>query len=180
MTCPSDISGWAGNILDSLGETSITTGSVYLWLTNSLGSLNDKLNTNFYINDSGCIESGLGSGMNSAHSGIYTEMYFCYYLSRQATKRLGAAEYDWTEIDGDEEGSVRRVSKNEQAKTYRLLAKDCNENLNSLVAWYKRKEFEPKQVLYNDRTSMADGNLIYNSSPPESYYSPHNFIWVEV
>lgn len=173
MLCPEGISGWAGEILDSLGDTTTTTGSVYLWLTQSLGTLNDRINTNFYVNSTGCIESG----MNSAQSGVYTEMYFCYYLSRKAAKMLGAAEYDWTEIDGDEQGSVRRVSKNEQAKTYRLLAKDCKERLNDLVDWYNSEANLPKQVLYNDRTSMADFNLMYNSTPPETFYSPNNFIW---
>jgi hypothetical protein len=108
-------------------------------------------------------------------SGIYTEMYYCYYYNKQANKNLGASAYDWTEIQGDEQGTIRKVSKNEIAKTFRSLSKDCRENLDKLTDWYAENESPviPTQVLYGDRFGGSNFDLL----PPPDCISSCNFIW---
>jgi hypothetical protein len=170
-TCASGFSGWASDILDSLDETDITVGSATTWLRSNLGNLNLALGTSFSLDSGGCV-----SGIEQAHSGIYTEMYYCYYFRKKANSNLGVSAYDWTEIDGEDQGKIRKVSRNETSKTYMQLKKDCKEGLNSLVQWY-HEVFNPNtpcQVLYNSRTDVTATALV---CPPDSIYSPNNIVW---
>jgi len=170
MLCSGEQIVWASLILESLGDTTTPTGSVVSWLKNNLGQLNLRLEEEFVLSGD-CIEPEMSQNV----SGIYTEMYYCYYYNRQATKNLGASAYDWTEIAGDEQGTIRKVSKNEVAKTYRLLAKDCNENLDKLTDWYLETKgpILPTQVLYGARYGGSNFGLL----PPPNCYSHNNFIW---
>lgn len=169
MLCSGEQVAWATQILESLDDTTTPTGSVTSWLRTNLGSLNLRLNSGFYLSGT-CIEPDMSTNV----SGIYTEMYYCYYFNKQANKNLGAAQYDWTEIVGDEQGSIRRVSKVETSKTYRLLAKDCQENLQKLTEWYNGQQAVlAGQVLYGDRF----GGSSYDLLPPRDFCSDCNFIW---
>ena len=182
MSCPENLSGWAGDILDSLSETGIPTGKVVTWLQSNLGKFNVAIEEDFYLNDSGCI-TGADGLMDVNHSGIYTEMYYCDYYRQKATELLGAASFDWTLIEGDEQGTVRKVSKNEQAKTYNQMSKKCKENLKQLIDWYRAANIviSPQQTLYNDRIGVADAAVLSTSSyPPVDYYSFFNVIYQSV
>jgi hypothetical protein len=172
MTCEPELSGWASGILDGLGETGYSVGSVVTWLETHLGSLNLALRTSFVIDSSGCISGD----MDQAHSGIYTEMYLCDYYRKKANENLGASAYDWTFIEGEDQGTIRRVSKNEVAKTYMQLRKDCKDQVDHLIQWY-HSEYLPNtacQVLYNQRVAVTATAL---TCPPTSYYAPTNYIW---
>lgn len=170
MLCSGEQTTWASLILESLGDTTTPTGSVVSWLKNNLGQLNLRLGEGFALSGD-CIEPEMSQNV----SGIYTEMYYCYYYNKQAVKNLGAAAYDWTEIVGDEQGTIRRVSKNEVAKTYRLLSKDCKENLDKLTSWYAEtmNPVSPLQVLYGERFGGSNFDLL----PPPEWISNCNFIW---
>ena len=137
MTCLPQLSGWAYDILTSVGETGMATGQVVTWLKNNLGKLNIALESAYYVSGdtgSGCLRPNLGQ----AESGIYTEMYLCHYFTRKASENLGAMAYDsWVEIEGDNQGRIRRTSRNEIAKSYMSLAKECKSNPNELIKWYK-------------------------------------------
>lgn len=172
MLCSGEQTTWAGLILESLDDTTTSTGSVVTWLRNNLGALNLRLQTEFVISGSGyCIEPE----MSQIVSGIYVEAYYCYYYNKMANKNLGAAAYDWTEIAGEEQGTIRRVSKNEVSKTYRLLAKDCRERLDELTKWYGENisPITPSQVLYGSRAGGSNFDLL----PPPYCISTNNPIW---
>lgn len=173
MTCAEDFSGWASGILDNLDESGIAVGSVALWLQSNLGILNIALRTDYELNESGCVTGE----MNSAESGIYTEMYYCHYYRRKANAALGAASYDWTEIVGEDQGSVKKVSKNEVAKTYRLLASEACGNVTKLTKWYHDvyNPNTPLQILCNSRMDVTRTAL---RCPPNSFYSVNNYVWV--
>jgi len=171
MLCSGEQYYWAGLILDSLGDTTTPTGSVSTWLKTNLGQLNLRLGEGFSLSGD-CIIPDMSQNV----SGIYTEMYYCYYYNKQAGKNLGAAGYDWTEINGDEQGTIRRVSKNEIAKTFRTLSKDCRENLDKLTEWYnnsKSTNIFSSQVLYGERFGGANYDLL----PPPAWIGDINFIW---
>lgn len=173
MTCASDFTGWASGILESLNETGIATGSVANWLRSNLGLLNVRLRTTFSLNESGCVTGSI----NSAQSGIYTEMYYCYYYQRKANEMMGAASYDWVEIQGEDQGKIKRISQNDVAKNFMNMKKDTCEHVDSLVTWY-HKYYNPlvsRQVLYNDRDGVSDSGL--TCAPPCSFYSPYNYVW---
>lgn len=170
MLCSGEQTQWAGLILESLDDTITPTGSVVVWLKSNLGQLNLRLSEEFYLSGD-CIEPE----MSQSVSGIYTEMYFCAYYNKMANKNLGSASYDWTEIVGDEQGSIRKVSKNEIAKSFRGLAKDCRENLDKLTEWYgeNKDPIVPTQILYGSRFGGSNFDLL----PPPDCISACNPIW---
>ena len=161
---------WAGLILESLDDTVTPTGSVSTWLKSNLGYLNLRLSEQFTISGD-CVVPEMSQNV----SGIYTEMFYCYYYNKQANKNLGASAYDWTEIVGEDQGAIRKVSKNEVAKTYRSLSNDCKVRLDQLTKWYNEAKdpIIPTQILYGDRFGGANFDLL----PPPASISSCNFIW---
>lgn len=173
MASPSELSGWAGRLLESLDETVISTGRVVSWFQNNLYHINSALSTGFYLNDGSILPE-----MTTNESGIYEQMYICDYYTKKGNAALGAFAYDWTEIKGEDQGTIRRVSKNEVAKTYQQYSKDCKTDLKQLIKWYEeRTQVLLGQVLYRDRGQMADEGLMDYSLPPTHMYS-HSTIWM--
>ena len=162
-----DFTGWDSNIIDSLGDESLATGNVISWLEGNLGKLNLMTESSYSLSGD-CISPD----MNSVVSGIYSEMFICWYLNKQAFKTLGAAGCDWTLMQGEDQGSMRRVSKTDQAKTYKAFAKDCEERLDQLLRWYKI--VVPQQTLYNKRNASSYSAL---ECPPCEYYTAYTPIW---
>lgn len=160
---------WATKILESLDDTTTPTGSVVTWLRSNLGQLNLRISSGFYLSGD-CIEPEMTTNV----SGLYSEMYLCYYFQKMANKNLGASAYDWVQIIGEEQGSIRKTAKNEIAKSYRLLAKDCKENLDQLTEWFNGQNATMAyQITYGERFGGSNFDLI----PPPTYYSQYNCIW---
>jgi hypothetical protein len=174
MTSPYQLSVWAERILDSLDETGIANSLVVTWFQNNLYKLNLALGTGFVTNSSGYIEPD----MNQFESGIYEQQYFCYYYKKKANANLGASSWDWTEIRGEDQGTIRKVSKNETAKTYLQLSKECEQSLKDLIEWYAEQDMVMVgQILLGDRGDIASGDLMYNYQPPNQYFDYHSTIW---
>jgi hypothetical protein len=174
MISPSNLSTWADRILDSLDETGISNASVVTWMQNNLYRLNLPLGTGFICNSSGYIEPD----MNQYESGIYEQQYFCYYYKKKANQFLGAAGYDWTEIRGEEDGSIRRVSRNEVAKTYMQNGKECEVQLKDLINWYIEQDITlVGQILLGDRGDIAAGDQMSYNQPPNQYISDYSTVW---
>lgn len=170
------ISGWAYRIQGSLEDPSISVGMVASWIQNNLF----KINTSLPITEEFVLSGdGIYPEMSQSISGIYEEMYYYDYMTRKARLSVGAAAYDWVEFNGDDQGSVRRVSKNEQAKTWRLLAQDADKKIKELIVWYEDTYLEypmADQVLYNDRLSNSESGL-QCYIPPEYLISSNNTVW---
>ena len=168
-----DFTGWAGDLLDNLPSGSITTGQAIAWLQSS-SSLN-QLNS---CTHSGYVMSGgdITPELTSVESGLYSEMFISWYFKKESIRMVGAFDADWTEVRGEDQGSVRRVSKNENAKTLRLMYKDSLGRIQELCEWYQgyRKLGNPKQTLLNARHSVTQSALTY---PPQSLYSNYNPVW---
>lgn len=172
MASPSELSGWAGRLLESLDETYISTGRVVSWFQNNLYYINNALSTGFYLENGYILPQ-----MTTNEAGIYEQMYICDYYTKKGNAALGAFAYDWTEIRGDDQGTIRRVSKNEVAKTYKQYSIDCRIDLKQLIKWYEQQtQLLLGQVLYNDRGQMADGGLMEYSLPPTHMYL-NSTIW---
>lgn len=167
----SDLSGWAGRILENLSETGISTGRVVLWMETNLYRLNMPFGTSYAISGE-YIEPEFTQNI----SGVYEEMYYCEYLNKKANSFLGAAGYDWVEIEGEEQGRYKKVSRNDTAKTYLALAKDCRERLSALITWYIQNDtpLEADQVLFNERIGGSEYGLLF---PPNDCFNGSNTIW---
>ena len=131
-----DISGWAGEILDDFLISGVSTGSVVSWLENNVGKLNIMIKENFYVDEVSGVNVILPE-MNQPATNIYTKMYECEYLHKQAKQAAYLGISDWIEIEGEDQGKIRKVSKTEASKELRALSKDCKEELSNLIKDYK-------------------------------------------
>ena len=125
------------------------------WLINNVGSLNALLNLHVMIDQAGnmtffdadgkpAVDSNKNpiTELNTLQKVIFKELYIIKHFTRWITKNLGAAAYDWSEIvEGD--SNIRRVSKNEIAKTYLQLRKAAREELEDLIFFYKQNLSTP-------------------------------------
>lgn len=169
MLCSGEQVAWAAKILESLDDTTTPTGSVVTWLKSNLGNLNLRINGEFYLSGD-CIEPE----MSMAVSGIYSEMFVCNWLSKQANKNLGAAAYAWVSIQGEDQGEIRRANRVESAKVFRSLANDCKVSLDELTDWFNGQQATfSYQIVYGDRFGGSSFDLI----PPPEFYSQYNCIW---
>lgn len=159
-------SGWAGNIIANV-DTGLSTGSVVLWLQNSLYKLNLAINTNFYLDTGNYIAPDT---MTAVQSGIYGEMYYCDYLAKKSSQAVAYNDYDWSEIEGEKQGRIRRTSKNEHSKNLRLQADKCREDIKAIIDGYFNNYSNGilvGQVLYNDRGNVSESGLNWGTPPSE-------------
>ncbi len=170
MSCvsPRQQSEWAGQLLEAVGDTSTRNESVAIWLRSNLGILNSYLATEFTISG----ENHIAPEFNSIQSGIYNEMYICSWLKKKARTTLGLMEVDWTEMEGEDQGKIKKVSYAEKSKTYQAMSKDCEVNFKELVKTYKGGSFAtPQQITFNGRSSSRYINFdLFN-------WSDSNPIW---
>ncbi len=172
MPSSTDLSGWAGDIIESMELSGVLTGSVVSWLENNIGSLNLALREEY-----GLISGQILPEMSVNAMAIYTQMYECYYLAKEGRRSAQLGFDDWVEIDGEEQGRIRKVSKSELSKNFISMAKECQENLKNLTKWYVHEGGNgenpsrlPLQVI---------GDQAFKCSIPPSYLSQSNCFNVE-
>lgn len=143
-------SDWADALLSGVSDTSTSNSSVVNWLQGNLGVLNAHLSTSFALVESGYISPG----MNDIQSGIYNELFICSWLRKKAINVLGTMEYDWTTMEGKDQGRISRVSHTQKATTYQSMAKDCDVQIKDLIKTYRGGDFaRPRQITFNNRFS---------------------------
>lgn len=131
----------AGIHFNDLLETDDTSvPKIIAWLLARNGELNDLIGTSYEING-----NDYSPQLGADEAGILANMYLMHYYQRQQKTNLNATQYDWSEIsEGD--STVRRVSKNEVSKSYRLLANDIRDYLYKLVNYYKAHRCIPASI----------------------------------
>ena len=171
-----DWSGWAGDILTCMGDSTTSTGSVVCFLQNNLGVLNARLGTTFTI--TGASGNYISPSMNNIESGILVEMYICRSYQKLAQQNIGASSCEVLSVEDPGGGRLRIASKTEKAKVARGLYKDCCECLDDLIKWYKTSVcVTAKQILYNTRVGNDSGVGRPQIIPPDGYYSNFNYIF---
>ena len=84
-------------------------------------------------------------------------LYLIKHYSSKIKANLGASAYDWSELsEGD--SKVRRVSRNEVAKTYKQVRDSFDVELMRLVNRYNKRQSSP--VSY-DRAELLISDEIY-------------------
>lgn len=140
---------WASQLLESLDDSTTSSGTTVAWLQANLGLLNTALKTNYSLSGDSIVP-----GMYAVESGIYNEFYYCWWLRKKARTMVGSMDIDWTEMRGDDQGAVKRVSNTQKSTTYQALAKDCDANLKDLIKEYSGGVYAmPRQITFNDRHS---------------------------
>lgn len=135
----------------------ISIASVAYWLRSNIGSLNNYINQDFYV-DSSTLEIDRVDDSDGAtvleisdiEVSIFKKMYSVYYYNKKVLSTLGAASTDAV-IELESDGSrITKINKNEQSKTYAQLKKQEYEELVYLINLYKNAKCQPNQVAGND------------------------------
>mgnify|MGYP003436807382 FL=1 len=133
----------AAEIKNELSEdSSLSISYLTTWLRDNIGRLNTLIGTCYTI-DSETLE--ISDNLTEDQKTIFKSVFYCHYYSNMANKDLGASGFAWTAID-EADTKIRRASKTDIAKTFILLSKDCNENLNKMVFYYKTNKALPRSL----------------------------------
>lgn len=161
----------SNQIYADLGSPATPTSSgIQFWLTAHLGDLNNAIATRFCLVNaaSGWVQPC----MRQQEASIFMNLYLVYYYRLQMNNNLGATAYDWSEVtEGD--SSVRRVSKNEIAKTFRGLMNDTQKLVNDQAAHYRFDKSLPQSIeAITDLHQYERVNSIGNQNPFTPEYGP--------
>jgi len=115
--------------------------SIEGWFVENLGLLNTLIYSSF---------SGEDPNLGLEEKAIYKQLYLYNYYTRQARNVLrgitSTNSSDNIIMVADEGNKIQFTNKNEVSKTYRDLAKDTKQQLDSLVAKYNIYAAKPLQV----------------------------------
>jgi hypothetical protein len=144
----SSVGDFANVVWENYGSPADPSVSYILgWANSHLGQLNVHLNTEFCISG-----SDFSPSFGNAESGIYEEMFNVdYYESRARDAIHGVLSTSgfaspWTRVsEGDT--TIQKANPNDTMRAYISLKRDSSENLNRLLAAYKRNLFAPHQVV---------------------------------
>lgn len=139
---PNEINTIAQEIISDLdNDSSLSLSYVSTWLRNNIGKLNNAIGTSFVLNDS--LE--LSPCIDNDQKDIFKWLFTCSFYRNQSKKNLGATSYDWVSIE-EGDSKIRRVSKNDIAKTLMALSKDCEESLKQIIMYYKTNKALPRSL----------------------------------
>lgn len=153
----------AQEIIDESSElTNTQLPIITSWLRNNIGKLNTLINTTYAVN-SDTME--LDTDLSDAEKAIFKQIYIVGFYQKKTEQNLGALAYDVVmELTSDGK-TIRKVNRNEIAKTYAQLKRDAKADLDDLVAAYKLRSenTDPKAV------SGTDGDVVILVGNPEYY-----------
>lgn len=138
--------------LDSPSD--LPMASIIYWLQNNIGQLNILIGTSvlYDLDTDEFIDE-----LEVEEANIFKLLYLIKFYSQQIKASLGASAYDWSEVsEGD--SRVRRVSKNEVAKTYKQMRDSYDIELMRLVHKYNLRQSAPESY---DRTSLVTTDDLY-------------------
>ena len=147
----------AQEIYLELGEpSSLSIPAIALWVRSNVGALNNYIDKVFKINDSTLeieqyhSDSSADVQIGREEKAILKKMYMVHYYAIKLRETLGAAASDPTIEVSSDGATVKKVNKNELSKTYAQARRLEYEELQHLIAGYKKFEFLPLQVAGDD------------------------------
>lgn len=122
---------------DLNNPTDLSVPQIAFWLLGNIGQLNILIEMEYVV-----VNSEFVPELGDQEKDILKKIYFVKWANNGMTHNLGATAYDWSEIsEGD--STVRRVSRNEIAKTYKQLRDTYQSELNELAYYYKKNKISP-------------------------------------
>ncbi len=140
----SEISDLADSIyaseFDSDSEA-INLSTLNGWLEENLGLLNTLINTSY---------SGINPGMGLEEKAIYKQIYLYNYYGKQSRNVLrgivSTTSSDNILMVADGDNRIQFANKNEIGKTFRDMARDAKQTLDTMVAKYNIYSAKPLQI----------------------------------
>lgn len=148
---------------DALNETDQTSiPEIAFWIRqNGIGQLNNTIHTSFAIDDT-TLDISPASSFGIDEAAILVQLYLIKYYGLQANNFLGAAGISDI-IEYSEKGhTIRKINRNEQAKTWLSLKTQAREHLKDLVSGYKITRSVPKSVEGEELLLLAANLSRYN------------------
>jgi len=162
----------ANEIYTELGQPkTLSIPPIVHWLRNNIGSLNTKLNVDYYVDtDLEVKEDSTDANgtvtkkeIGDEEKVILKKIYLIHYYDVQIRDSLGAASTDTIVEIASDGTSVRRVNKIQQSQTYQAAKKLEMEEMNGMVQAYKTKRSAPSQVVGDDTVEGSyDGSSIHD------------------
>ncbi len=142
----------ASEIWQSINQDSSTSiASISYWVRANLGYINNVLMESFIINDSYEITDQSGATTIPIEAvAIIKQLYIIYDLGLQIRANFSNLNTDSVIEVEDDNSSVRRVDRNQVAKTLASLKKDEMQTLKDLVTAYRYRNSSPKQTVGDD------------------------------
>lgn len=147
------------------------------WLKTNVGTLNNLINTSFYIKAAtGEIEQEKPGSTDVEEIGeneksVFKKLYNIYYYERKLRENIGVGSIDQAVEVSSNGMSVRKVSKTEIMRHLHEIKKQEHIELNLLVQAYKTNLASPRQVAGDDTVSGIcetivgrGGNTIFGGS----------------
>jgi len=125
-----------------------TVAQISGWLSGNIGNLNTKIYQTFGVSGDNFTPTG---SFQQEEASILQQIYLLeFYVkkTRSVLRGLDSSVDFITLKEGD--SVITRTNKNEIAKTYRGLAKDALEELNTLLSNYNFYQAAPVQVAGSD------------------------------
>lgn len=139
----------ADEIFFELGNPDDTSiAAISFWLRSNVGGLNSKIGTSYTVNETSPFEFNTNLGDSEKY--IFKKMFYVYWYTKLMNANLGAAAYSAIieySSDGD---TIRKINKNEIAKTHLQLRNKLSEELTQDVSFYKKNGFIPLHVFGDD------------------------------
>jgi hypothetical protein len=139
----------------------------------NLGRLNNLIDASFsgsYVTGSygEILSYDIDPDLSSSEMSIYKKIFEIDYYNKQARYSLSGAAgvaggNDWISLrEGD--SAITRINRNEVARTFRSMSKDCSEDLDKMVSSYLKFNNSPQQVVGDDYFEAG-----YYSGPNSNY-----------
>lgn len=115
-------------------DSTVTLGSIRLWVRSNIGYLNNILGSSYSINET---NGNVMPEIDENVKAIYKKIYEVYYYGKIIRENLTSTSFSAVLEVSDDAGRVRLANKNEIAKTYVDLKEKEQQNLNNLIDNYK-------------------------------------------
>ena len=150
-----DIADEVHRELGSLDTLSIP--AIAYWLRSNIGAMNNHINTSFEIHvDTFEIVDAGGRQITPYETAILKDMYIIHHCDALLRSTLSSASTDAVVELSSDGSTIRKINKNDQAKTYLTLRTDLHKELMTMIANYKNRDVQPLQVAGDDDQSPTD------------------------
>ncbi len=140
-------------IYSELGSPSdLSLPLISYWLQRNIGVLNSLIQTSYSILITNISPQSIeiNPELGEDEKSIYKKAYYIYWYDKLIRANLGAANWDVAlEVDSDG-ATVKTVNKNEIAKTFLMLKKANQEELDELITGYYLNRTTPLAVAGSD------------------------------
>ena len=142
----------ADEIYRELGSPStLSIPAISFWVRTCVGELNNKINTTYSVDLTSLeIKDADACEVEQEEVSIMKKMYLVYYYGKEVRSSLGVGSYDHVILAKDKWTAIRKVNRNDIAKTLSAIKKEETEELNKLVNAYKLRKSNPLQVAGDD------------------------------